>query len=175
SDQAFISYEMNREVLPKSHGFPARVLLPGKYGMKQPRWLSEIEVTDSWTRGYWENRGWSYDMNVKMTARIDAAIQKAKQPNSEWLVTGIAYCGAESVGQVEVSFDEGKSWQQAKLTSEIHPNAWVTWAIDWQPTTTGEQIIAARVIDKTGARQIEDDSGNFPSGATGLHRVIVYV
>jgi DMSO/TMAO reductase YedYZ molybdopterin-dependent catalytic subunit len=44
--QSFIAYQMNGEPLPRSHGYPARVLLPNVYGMKQPRWLSKIEVTD---------------------------------------------------------------------------------------------------------------------------------
>jgi DMSO/TMAO reductase YedYZ molybdopterin-dependent catalytic subunit len=168
---SFIAYEMNGEALPRSHGYPARVLLPGKYGMKQPRWLSRIEVTDSWTRGYYENRGWSYDADVKMTARVDAAMKK----DGQWLVTGVAYCGARAVGEVELSFDDGATWRQARVTSERLPNAWATWEADWQPREAGEYTLAARVIDAAGARQVESSSGSFPSGSTGLHRVLVRV
>jgi DMSO/TMAO reductase YedYZ molybdopterin-dependent catalytic subunit len=171
SEGAFVAYEMNGEPLPRSHGFPARVLLPGKYGMKQPRWLSRIEVTDSWTRGYYENRGWSYDADVKMTARVDAAVRR----EGEWLVTGVAYCGAWAVGGVEVSFDDGGTWRQARVTSERLPHAWATWEVDWQPGGPGEYTLAARVTDAAGARQVEVSGGSFPSGSTGLHRVLVRV
>lgn len=174
-EQAFIAYEMNGARLPRAHGWPARVLLPGKYGMKQPRWLSRIEVTNSWTRGYWENRGWSYDCDVKMTARIDAAIGTAQPHAGKWLVTGVAYCGAQAVGRVEVSFDDGATWREARITSERLPNAWATWEVEWRPARSGEYTLAARVTDAAGVRQIEERSGSFPTGSTGLHRVIVQV
>ncbi len=172
SEQSFIAYEMNGVTLPNSHGFPARVLLPNVYGMKQPRWLTKIEVTERGETGYWEKRGWCDECHVKMTARIDAAIA---QRDGQWLITGSAYCGGQPVGQVEISFNEGASWQPAKLTSERLPNAWATWEANWTPREKGEQIITARVIDSGGARQIEDYAGSFPSGSTGLHRVIVTV
>jgi len=171
-DQAFVAYEMNRVTLPLAHGFPARVLLPGKYGMKQPRWLSRIEVTDRSETGYWEKRGWSDHCEVKMTARIDAALPR---PDGTWLVTGLAYCGAQPVGGVELSVDGGAHWQAAILTTDLLPNAWALWEFIWRPVAAGTHTLAARVIDAAGGRQIESYTGNFPSGATGLHRVTVQV
>ncbi len=172
SEQSFIAWQMNGVELPKRHGWPARVLLPGIYGMKQPRWLDRIEVTDKSVSGYWEKRGWCSTCEVKMTSRIDAAI---RQHDGSWLVTGLAYCGAQPVGGIEVSADDGQTWQQAKITSERLPNAWSTWEWMWRPEKAGEKILTARVTDAAGGRQIEDFSGSFPSGATGLHRVIVQV
>ena len=113
SGLSWLAYQMNGEPLPPKHGFPARVLLPGIYGMKQPRWLSKIEIKKNpWFKGYWETRGYCDECNIKMTARIDSARQ---QKDRTWLVTGIALCGAQAVGQVEVSFDDGKSWQDRGL------------------------------------------------------------
>ncbi len=172
SEQAFIAYEMNGVELPKRHGWPARVLLPGSYGMKQPRWLERIEVTDKSVSGYWEKRGWCGTCEVQLTARINAAI---RQQDGSWRVTGLAYCGAQPVGAIEISADEGTTWQPARITSERLPNAWSTWEWNWRPEKTGEQILTARATDAAGARQIEDYSGSFPSGATGWHRVIVQV
>jgi DMSO/TMAO reductase YedYZ molybdopterin-dependent catalytic subunit len=172
SPQSFIAYQMNGEPLPRSHGYPARVLLPNVYGMKQPRWLSKIEVTDRSESGYWEKRGWSNACEVKMTARIDSAIS---QKDGKWLVTGIAYCGGHAVDSVEISFDEGESWQLSRITSERLPNAWSTWEYLWLPRAKGEYLLSARVKDNVGRRQIESYTGSFPSGSTGLHRVIVRV
>ncbi|MFN7944076.1 MAG: molybdopterin-dependent oxidoreductase [Blastocatellia bacterium] len=172
SEQSFIAYEMNGVELPKRHGWPARVLLPGVYGMKQPRWLERIEVTDKSVSGYWEKRGWCSECLVKMTARFDAAL---RQDDGSWLVTGIAYCGAQPVGTVEISADEGRTWQQARLTSETQPNAWATWEWKWKPERSGENLLTVRVTNAAGERQIESYSGSMPSGATGLHRVTVQV
>lgn len=173
SGLSWLAYKMNGETLPIKHGFPARVLLPGIYGMKQPRWLSKIEIVKSpWFKGYWETRGYCDACNIKMTARVDSALP---QKDGSWLITGVAMCGAQSVGKVEVSFDEGKNWQEATITSEKLPDAWATWQAVWKPVNKGEYVLSARVIDATGNRQIERSSSSFPSGTTGLHRAIVNV
>jgi DMSO/TMAO reductase YedYZ molybdopterin-dependent catalytic subunit len=170
---SWIAYQMNGETLPVKHGFPARVLLPGIYGMKQPRWLSKIEIVKSpWFKGYWEARGYCDECKIKMTARIDSALP---QKDGMWLVTGVAFCGLPLVGKVEVSFDDGKSWQEAALTSENLPDTWATWQIQWKPEKKGEYVLSARVIDAAGTHQIETNSSSFPSGSTGLHRAIVNV
>ena len=172
SAQAFIAYEMNGVPLPVAHGFPARVLLPGVYGMKQPRWLEKIEITARGVSGYWEKRGWCGVCDVRMTARIDAATAEA---DGNWLVTGMAYCGAQAVGLVEVSFDDGATWRAATFTSERWPDAWATWEYAWRPARNGAHTLTARVLDSAGAGQSESSSSNFPAGATGLHRVTVKV
>ncbi len=171
-EHSFIAYEMNGVELPDRHGFPARVLLPNIYGMKQPRWLKRIELNADGESGYWEKRGWCGECPIKSTARIDAAID---QKNGDWLLTGIAYCGGQAVGKVEWSSDEGVSWQQAKITSPQYKNAWATWEANWHPLKKGEHIVTARVTDERGGRQIESYDGNFPSGSSGLHRVIIKI
>src|SRR5438034_257330 len=66
-----IAFGMNDFVLPRAHGFPARVLGVGTYGMKNPKWLTNIEVVDRPYQGFWEQRGWSKPALVKTTSRID--------------------------------------------------------------------------------------------------------
>lgn len=173
-EHSFLAYEMNGAPLANKHGYPARVFLPNVYGMKQPRWLSKIEITDRQVSGYWEKRGWCSECPIKMTARIDAA---QFQPEGAFLVTGVAYCGGTVVGQVELSADDGKTWQAAQLGAEQFPNAWTTWSFRWTPPQTSnrkqEHVLIARVSDVLGNRQEEAASGSFPSGATGWHRVII--
>ncbi len=55
----FLPYLMNGVPLPPTHGFPLRIFIPGKYGMKQPKWLTDIEFVNYEFKGYWEGRGWS--------------------------------------------------------------------------------------------------------------------
>lgn len=170
---SWIAYQMNGEPLSLRHGFPARVLLPGLYGMKQPRWLSKIEISPTpWFKGYWETRGFSDDCHIKITSRIDAVLP---QKDGTWLITGVALCGAQPVGKVEVSVDDGKTWQEAKLTSDKLPDAWTTWELAWKPAHQGEHTLATRVVDAGGQQQIESNSTPFPSGSTGLHRAVVNV
>jgi len=170
--ETYLVYEMNGEPLPVAHGFPVRVLLQGKYGMKQPRWLQSIEITSDWVTGYWENWGWSNDCEINMTAQVDSAL---KISEAEWSLSGIAFCGREAVGQIEVSCDDGSSWDQAVWMEQARPGVWCPWEFEWQPAAPGQYVLSARVVDARGVRQEESYSGSYPSGSTGLHRVVVQV
>ena len=46
------------EPLPTAHGFPLRLYRPGHYGMKQPKWITEIVLVPDDIAGYWVSRGW---------------------------------------------------------------------------------------------------------------------
>lgn len=54
-----LAYNMNGQPLTPAHGFPVRMVVPEKYGMKWPKWVNEIEFVDYDYKGYWEQRGWS--------------------------------------------------------------------------------------------------------------------
>ncbi|RLE09370.1 hypothetical protein DRJ04_09955 [Candidatus Aerophobetes bacterium] len=41
------------------YGYPLRLVVPKKYGMKWPKWIKEIEGVDFGYKGYGEKRGWS--------------------------------------------------------------------------------------------------------------------
>jgi DMSO/TMAO reductase YedYZ molybdopterin-dependent catalytic subunit len=54
-----LCYRVNGETLLPKHGYPLRLVLPEKYGMKWAKWVTEIEFVDYDYKGYWERRGWS--------------------------------------------------------------------------------------------------------------------
>jgi DMSO/TMAO reductase YedYZ molybdopterin-dependent catalytic subunit len=54
-----LAYKVNGEFITPRHGYPVRLVVPGKYGMKWPKWIHEIELVDYDYKGYWEKRGWS--------------------------------------------------------------------------------------------------------------------
>jgi hypothetical protein len=60
-DDVVLAYEMNGEVLPAEHGYPVRLVVPGKAGYKWVKWLVRIELVDYDYKGYWESRGWNDD------------------------------------------------------------------------------------------------------------------
>ncbi|TPW04778.1 MAG: oxidoreductase molybdopterin binding protein, partial [bacterium] len=66
-----LAVKMNGVPLPQAHGFPARIIVPGVYGMKQVQWLAEIEVVDQDYKGYYQQKGWSEEATVKTMSRID--------------------------------------------------------------------------------------------------------
>jgi hypothetical protein len=64
SPDVILAYEMNEETLPVDHGFPVRLVVPGKYGYKWVKWIDHIEVIDYDYKGYWESRGWNDDADA---------------------------------------------------------------------------------------------------------------
>ncbi len=54
-EEVLLAYKMNGEPLPADHGFPVRLLNPGHYGTKNPKWIMNIMLAESHV-GYWEEK-----------------------------------------------------------------------------------------------------------------------
>ncbi len=169
--ESYLAYEMNGAPLRVKYGFPARLLLPGKYGYKQPKWIAEIRVANEPLSGYWEEKGWSKSGEVKAMSRIDTAAREGAPGDA--IVTGVAYAGREAVGTVEISLDRGTTWLPAELSSEAGPNHWTLWRYVWRNAPTGRHKLIVRVTDAKGHLQIEKKARDYPAGTSGWHRVDV--
>ena len=66
-----LAYNWDAKPIPFDHGFPLRIWLPDRFGMKQPKWITGIEVIGDYEEGYWVERGWSKDALVKSTSVVD--------------------------------------------------------------------------------------------------------
>ena len=166
-----VAYEMNGAPLPDKHGFPARIITTGLYGMKNPKWLRSIEPVAAAPTGFWEAQGWSPATPVKTTSRIDV-------PAPGQLVTGrvkiggVAFAGSRGIRSVEVSFDDGITWVPARLEPPLAQPTWVLWYLAWpRQLGPGEHAAVVRAVDGTGAIQLADSAPSYPSGATGYHSV----
>lgn len=167
-DYAFLALKMNGVPLPGGHGFPARVILPDLYGMKQPRWLRRITLQrDTATTSYWEKRGWAGEVPVKNYSRIDipGKVEGAKEID----ISGVAFAGARGVRRVEVSFDGGKNWQPCKLETAAQKHVWSLWSYHWRRPSGGQQEIMVRTIDGNGLIQAAEKESSYPNGASGYH------
>ena len=126
-DEVIVAYEMNGVPLPAEHGFPARIIVPGLYGMEHVKWLVKIEPVASSFRGFWQQRGWADTAVVKTSSRIDIPANRARVPRNLVDVAGVAFAGTRGVSKVEVSTDDGKSWTQPRdISSSTRKNEW-TW------------------------------------------------
>lgn len=162
-----IAFGMNDQALPREHGFPARMVVPGIYGMKNVKWLTEIETVDFDYRGYWMERGWSDIARVKTQSRIDVP-SRSEKVTSPARTAGVAWAGDRGISLVEVSFDGGAHWQQAVLKRELSPVAWRLWATD-AGDRTGKQGVIVRATDGGGETQTETRTKPHPDGASGRH------
>lgn len=172
--RALLVYEMNGEPLTEAHGFPLRLYLPDRHGMKLPKWIHTIEVVRAPRDGYWVERGWSRTAIPHTTAVIDTAQVTAEGDQPHLAVGGIAYAGARGISRVEVQVDRG-AWQPARLRAPaLSPLTWVQWRFD-TTATRGLHSIRVRAFDGTGAPQETAVHSPHPDGATGLHSKTVRV
>jgi DMSO/TMAO reductase YedYZ molybdopterin-dependent catalytic subunit len=171
--QTFLAYEMNGQELPNSHGFPLRAVIPGYYGMKQPKWLTEIEVVADDYLGYWEERGWADEAVVKTFSRIDVPAHRAQVPVSGAPIGGIAFAGDRGIRKVEFSLDGGKTWEVAVLKPPLSPYTWTLWAAELALPSRGDYVLAVRATDGQGTLQDERVSEPLPDGVSGYHKLRV--
>ena len=168
-ERTLLVYEMNGEPLTQEHGYPLRISIPDRYGMKQPKWITRLEIIDHDGSGYWVDRGWSQEAFVMQTSVVDHADLVSVKAGADTLpVGGIAYAGAKGISRVEVQID-ANPWAEAQLrTPPLSPLTWVQWRYHW-PFEPGEHTIGVRAYDGSGRLQESRSRGSRPDGATGIH------
>ncbi len=171
---ALLAYEMNGAPLPDRHGYPLRVVMPGRYGEQSPKWLTCIELVDHDYKGFYQSQGWS-DRQVFTTSRIEHPLANSTVSTGPQIVRGLAYAGIRGVRKVEVSTDHGASWHAANLVKPLSDQTWVYWTWMWTPPAPGEYMLTVRATDGIGQLQIPTLTSTVPNGATGLHIVKVSV
>ena len=168
---ALLAHTMNGEPLPREHGFPLRLLVPGLYGIKQVKWIREIEVSNERHTGYWEKRNWSRDGKVKIISRIDYPKNGDRVRGRKIKVRGIAFAGDRGIQYVQVSTDGEKSWSLAQLEKPLSPYSWVFWSFPMNLPRRGLCSIAVRAADQYSGIQRDGQRDPFPSGTSGIHRI----
>ena len=139
---------MNGAPLTADHGFPLRIYIPNHYGMKQPKWITDLVATDTAGPGYWVDRGWVKQAIPKTTSVIDTTAVNQVQLQATGLTAlgGIAWAGLRGIRKVEVQVDNGP-WLEAQLrTPAISPLTWVQWRYDWK-AAQGTHNIAVRATE----------------------------
>jgi DMSO/TMAO reductase YedYZ molybdopterin-dependent catalytic subunit len=171
-----LAYMMNDAPLLPAHGFPARMIVPGIYGMKHCKWITKIEVVNYNFQGYWQQQGWNDDAVIQLGARIDVPSDNASlRVNQPLSIAGVAFGGAKGVSAVDVSTDNGASWRRATLKQPLGAVTWTLWELPWTPTRADKYALVARMIDLQGDVQQPVLADPFPNGATGYHRIYVTV
>jgi hypothetical protein len=171
--RTLLVYGMNGETLPVEHGFPLRIYIPNRYGMKQPKWISRIEAIDEQRPGYWVERNWSEEARPQVLSIIDT-VAEDNAVDGVIPIGGIAWAGDRGIQKVELRVDEGE-WNEATLrVPPLSPLTWVQWRYDW-PSSAGSHTFTVRATDGSGMLQIEEERFPHPNGATGYHSVTMEI
>ena len=171
--RVMLAYAWDGRPIPFDHGFPLRIWIPDRYGMKQPKWITGIEVVgdESYREGYWVQRNWDKVARIRTTSVVDTvAVEEAFERDGQTYVPigGIAFAGVRGVSKVEVRVDN-EDWQEAQLRSPLSGASWVIWRYDWR-FDPGNHAFEVRCAEADGVPQIEERNSPRPSGATGIHQ-----
>jgi DMSO/TMAO reductase YedYZ molybdopterin-dependent catalytic subunit len=171
-ERIILAYDWDGAPIPFDHGAPLRIYIPDRYGMKQPKWITGIEVIEENRPGYWVDRGWDEIAQMRATSVIDTVAVDAIIENGDQRlipIGGIAHAGDRGVSKVEVSVDGGE-WMEADLRSPLSDTTWVIWRIDW-PFAAGDHTFMVRMTEGDGTPQLTEVNEPHPSGATGIDQV----
>ncbi len=166
-----LAYGMNGTTLPRAHGFPCRLYVPGLYGEKHVKWLQEIELVDYDYRGYWQERGWTDVAVVNTVSIVDTPRGTVLRDADIVPIAGVAFAGNRGIAEVHVRIDDG-AWEDAVLEGNDPQLIWQRWRYDWRPDL-GSYRVSVRAIDLAGNVQEESVRPPHPDGMTGVHTVTV--
>ena len=185
-DGTILAYDMNLAPLTAKHGFPVRAIVPGLYGMMNPKWITEIELVDNVYEGYWQRNGWTNNADVHTTstivipgqAEVRDRFRKLDEmsqivPGQKAPIAGIAFGGDRGISKVEVSIDGGATWKSAVIKNPLSQYTWVLWTAGFTPAGNENYKIIVRATDKAGQVQTAEFNKPFPDGATGYQTVNV--
>ena len=174
SPDALLVFEMNGQVLPREHGYPARLLIPGRYGMKSAKWVVALRPMRREFVDWYGQRSWSREALVKTMTRIDVPPRDGRLQPGRQRIAGVAYAGDRGVQQVEFSADGGDTWQKADLVDPAGGrDSWVRWQGSFTIAAGADMTLIARATDGTGALQSEPFSLAQPDGAGGWNTINV--
>lgn len=176
-----IAFDMNGQPLPPVHGFPLRVIVPGWEGAYSIKWLNNVRVTDREFDGFWVATGYRYptkrvapgaavdpkDMTPLTGLVVKSLITKpldgATAPVGKIDVGGFAWAGEPAIKGVDVSIDNGATWQPARLSGEAARYTWRRFEHTFNAAKPESYQIMARATDTNGRTQPMDPPWN-PSG-----------
>ncbi|WP_329459957.1 sulfite oxidase [Streptomyces sp. NBC_01497] len=167
-----LTWSMNGQHLPRVHGGPLRVVVPGWIGARSVKWLTRITAQEQPSDNYFQATAYrvlpaeadpvragpgdgislgSLALNCAILAPAEGAVL----PSGPGRITGYALAGDDRrVARVDVSLNGGRSWVQADVDPGEGPWTWQHWYTTLD-LPTGDVEITARAWDSTGAAQPE--------------------
>jgi len=130
--------------VPMENGSPyTRLFIPGAGGNHHPKWVSRITLVPNESP---EHPAPPMAGFLSKTPTVEATMAGVT-------LTGYHFTGAEAVGKVEVSTDNGTTYQAMPLPPQPDPDVWVTWELTFKPPERGFYVLRVRATSASGRKQ----------------------
>lgn len=160
-----LAYKMNGEDIPRDHGYPLRLIVPGHVGVRNMKWITNIKVSNEESEGTWQ-RGISYkgiphyikdfkniDLNKVASIQempVQSCVVEASKDKEYINIKGFAWSGGgRGIIRVDVSIDSGNSWNEAILkegSDQAFNKSWA-WTF-WELKIKSDNLRNLEVICK---------------------------
>jgi DMSO/TMAO reductase YedYZ molybdopterin-dependent catalytic subunit len=160
-----LAYEMNGEPLPLKHGYPLRALALGWTGANCVKWLAHITVLERPFEGFFMDQVYRIYQNgrepqtgevvtgLNLKSIITQPVDGDRLPAGSITVLGAAYGGETDIESVEVSIDNGKTWNTVEFIGPHELFAWRQWQHVWEVEEKGYYTLMSRATDIEGHQQ----------------------
>jgi sulfite oxidase len=172
SAEVLLAWEMNSQPLPRAHGGPVRVVVPGYVGARSVKWVTGITVQPVPSQNYFQaldyrmlppdadpataapGEGISLS-SLPLNCDILVPDDGAEIPAGPLTIHGWAMAGnGRDICRVDVSLDDGRTWRQADLQPAASRWAWRLWSLTVH-ARPGPLSLTARAWDDTGVTHPE--------------------
>jgi DMSO/TMAO reductase YedYZ molybdopterin-dependent catalytic subunit len=161
--QAFLATRMNGAPLPRHHGAPVRLVMPGWYACTCIKWVNRIDFVQEDMDATSQMKEFAARTHQPGDARLardfaPAVIDVAATPTriEQWdvlgrpayRIIGVVWGGATPVHALQIRFRTGEPWMD--ISEGPHPDTTATWSLwshRWHPTEAGRYHIVVRVKD----------------------------
>ncbi|WP_160725790.1 sulfite oxidase [Bacillus sp. USDA818B3_A] len=157
-----IAYEYNNQPLPFKHGYPFRLIVPGWYAMASVKWIKSITIIDKEFKGPFQAVDYVYYPNkendsgkfpvttINVNSTIQSPLNRQLLNTGIYPIKGIAWTGNGNIVKVELSLDDGQTWETCQLTSTSEEYSWVSWNYQWDVRKKGEYTLKSKATDSHG-------------------------
>ncbi len=174
--EVMIAYEMNGDALPLLNGYPLKLVVPGWYATYWVGMLSEITIHPDTFKGFWMKKAYLIPKGVKDGNEKPDSLSKNMEPVNKLdirsifvspepgtilktgvpvEIEGLAFDSGEEITKVEISKDDGKTWELTKLDPSLGKYAWRRWRYAFVPTSQGEISFKVKATNSIGDTQPE--------------------
>jgi len=176
-ENTIIALQMNGGPLPQFNGFPARLIVPGWVGTYWMKHLISVQAVTKPYDGFWMKAAYRIPTGMFPTVQRFATQENAMNtPITEMVVnslivtpaegsrvrvgeavnvTGVAWDGGYGIRSVAVSTDNGATWREAALGSDLGRFAFRPWSYRFTAEAPGARTILAKATNRLGETQVD--------------------
>ena len=182
-DDAMIVWGQNGEALRPEQGYPVRLLLPGWEGNLCVKWLKRLEFdTEPWyckeeTSKYTDLKPTGKAIQHFYANEVNSTVV-SPSPEIPWTdlkdgqlieIEGLAWSGMGTITGVDLSFDGGKNYVEAKLKGLILPKSWTRWSYMHTYKKGEVLLLTSRAMDNAGYIQPTVDQETSVMGVEAVY------